>query len=465
MRTLIRTAAPLVVSVACFAVTLFTDRTLLMWFDPTSSAASMSAGNLYWTVACIPVTALGFVTPLIAMAAGGGSDRAGRDGRRRRIASLVWHVGWITAASLPLWFVLAFGADAFFRWTGHAADLAAAEATYFRCLLVVAPASMLEAGLSAFFVGRRITRPIMTLNLIAAAVNVVLDAWFIFGGLGLPAGGILGAAAATAAAMWIKVAIYVVLVGRSASFRRVMRQTLRPTWAIAGDVLRPGTVLGVSQLLRSFLMSFILLRIGRVSVDALAATTASLSLHQLVAIPMIGLSTAVTVLVGSGPATRAGRTITLGGWLVGGYMGTMALLMVLAPGPLLWLSLGDVESEAIRRTARSLLGLAAVYGLIDGALQVVAAGLKGVGRTLVLLLSMCAATGLVVAVVAVGGERWESRVEFWWCLLIGWAAVQLVMLLASTRSVGIRHRSGDSTPISEREISGEPGGELALPAG
>ena len=373
-RSLIRLAAPLVVSVACFSLTLFTDRTLLMWYNPQSSGASMAAGNLYWTLVCVPVTAMGFVTPLIAAASVASSRRDrqphNRMRRRARMASLVWQTLWITLATIPFLAIVALVATKVFAWAGHDPELAREEASYLRLLLWVAPASMLEAGLSGFFIGRRITGPILSINVATAAINVVLDVWLIFGGLGLPPMGIAGAAIATAVAMWFKAIVYLIMIARSRSFRlgtaaRIGAATRlgtaahaepsdqgvnhfawQPSVRIAGQIFVPGSTLGVGQLVRSTLMSFVLVNIGAVSVLGLAASTAAMSLYQFVAIPMIGLATAVTVMasqakaVGDGVSNRhalagepriAWSIVVRGVRLASLYTGLLAAVMIFAP--------------------------------------------------------------------------------------------------------------------------------------
>ena len=430
---LIRLAAPLIASVACFALTLFTDRTLLMWHDPTQSGASMAAGNLYWTIVCVPVTAMGFVTPLIAAATiRRPGDHAHR--RKQRMATLVWQSGWITVAAVPVLGIVAWVAPAIFRASGHEAALVASEATYLRLLLMVAPASMLEAGWGAFFIGRRMTAPVVRLNIVAAVINVVMDGWLIFGAMGVPALGIRGAAIATAVAMWTKVLIYAVLIVRSEAFRRGTPGQWRPQGRVAIEILAPGGTLGVGQLVRSGLMSYVLIGIGAVSTVGLAASTAAMSIYQFVAIPMVGLATAVTVMSSEAVSESGGYRLA---WSVIGrasrmsavYMGGCLLVMWGFPGIVLRISLGSaasVDDPELWSTAISLLRIAAVYGLLDVTLLIFGAGLKGLGMTLSLLLSTCFAAGLAWLF-----SRWPvgengSSIYFWWAVLMVWAVGQTV---------------------------------------
>ncbi|QEG39251.1 Multidrug resistance protein NorM [Roseimaritima ulvae] len=427
-------ALPLTATVGCFAVTLFTDRTLLMWYQPVSSAASLAAGNLYWATVCIPVTAMGFITPLVAIAMG---PKRRRGEANRRVWSLLWQAIWITLLCIPVFAMVGLFSEQLFVAVGHAAELAAEEATYFRTLLLVAPASMLEAGLTAFFVGRRITTPILRANVASAVLNVVLDYWLIFGGLGLPALGVLGAALATAVAMWFKVAVFATLLIRLSSFGRHRVTAWRPSRKLMSEIMVPGSALGIQQLIRSALFSFVLMAIGTASVNGLAATSAALSLYQLLSIPAIGLATAVSVVTGQAYA-KSGiglavkvvrRSLVLGG----SFAIALAGLLVMFPGPLLDISLGGVlaaQRSEIEPVATRLLGFAAVYCLFDVAGLTLAAAAKSIGKT-TLLLTATAISGFVCVTIGwMHAPTNAAAVSYWWSVLIVWAALQFLGIAA-----------------------------------
>lgn len=403
-----------------------------MWYGPTSSAASVSAGNLYWTVACIPVTAMGFITPLVASAMG---RRRQRGAVTRRIWSLVWQCVWLTLMCVPVLILIGVFSSSIFAAFGHEVELARQEAQYFRTLLMVAPASMLEAGLTAFFVGRRITRPILRTNIASTAINVVLDFWLIFGGLGVPAMGVFGAALATALAMWFKVAVFASLLVRVKSFRRHFVKAWKPDCAVIREIVVPGSALGIQQLIRSSLFSFVLLVIGSASVVGLAATAAALSLYQLLSIPAIGLATAVTVVTGQAYSS-AGIALASRVIAKGIVVGTIAAIIVAGtlwafPETLLRVQLGGLaknEQAIIQPLAVTLLGYAAVYGLADVASLILGASIKGIGRAFIILVATA-----VPGVVCVAAGWWfapegEPAVTHWWTVLLVWAGLQAAII-------------------------------------
>jgi len=436
-RALISMAIPLALTVGCFSITLFTDRTLLMWYGPVSSAASISAGNLYWTIACIPVSAIGFATPLVAMAMG---QRRGGQRKQNRIWSIIWQTLWITVAILPILACFALAAPWLFAWFGHEANLASEETRYFRTLLLVAPASMLEAGLTSFFIGRRIVRPVLICNIAAAGLNVVLDFALIFGmeAFGhtlFPRLGVIGAALATSLAMWAKVVLFAILLLRLRSFRRHVGATWRPNPRMIGEILGPGLTLGLQQWVRSGVFSYVLIAIGVASVDGLAATSASFSLYQLLTIPVIGLATALTVLSGQSFAEggpKAVRPVLLRGLNLGVAIAiTLALLMVTIPRWLLSLSLHNLtpaDHERIYPIAETLLTYMSLYALADITALLLGAVLKGMGRTSILL----AATAVPGALALLSGHSFSGvevqAVYQWWIIMIAWASLQSLLL-------------------------------------
>lgn len=431
-RSILAIAIPLAATVGCFSITLFTDRTLLMWYGPISSAASVSAGNLYWAVACIPVTALGFITPLVARAMG---QQRFRGAATKRIWALLWQGIWLTIASVPILAVVGWYSPKLFAAFGHEAELAVQEARYFQTLLLVAPASMLEAGLTAFFVGRRITRPILRSNILSASLNVGLDFWFIFGGIGVPAMGVFGAALATAVSMWFKVAVFVFLLMRLKSFRRHYKDAWKPNAGIIREIVVPGSALGVQQLIRSSLFSYVLLVIGSVSVVGLAGTSAAFSLYQLLSIPAIGLATALTVVTGqaiaSGGPSMACKVIQRGIAIGCVVATTIAVLLFMFPHLLLKIQFGGLEPAErmqLQPMATKLLRFAAVYGLADIASLLLGAFAKGIGWTFIILVATAIPGGLLVGIGRLVVPTGEAAVVFWWSVLIMWAIAQAIIL-------------------------------------
>ncbi len=59
-------AWPMMLSTGLFAITLFTDRTLLYFYDSGTAAGAMGAGTMFWAVTCAPMSLLGFTSTFVA---------------------------------------------------------------------------------------------------------------------------------------------------------------------------------------------------------------------------------------------------------------------------------------------------------------------------------------------------------------------------------------------------------------
>ncbi len=127
------------------------------------------------------------------------------------VGKLLWQAVWLSILLIPAIIAAAYFAPEIFRLTGQPEDLLAMETTYLRILMFGACGMILDAGLSGFFSGTERTSVIMWNSIASALLNVVLDIWFIFGGLGVPEMGIEGAAIASVIAFWFKALVYVVL--------------------------------------------------------------------------------------------------------------------------------------------------------------------------------------------------------------------------------------------------------------
>lgn len=423
--SMLRLTIPLVLSTGCFALTLFTDRLLLMYYQPVASAASTAAGTLYWTIACLPVIAIGYASTLVAQ----------QYGRRQRhlIGPTIWQTVWATLAMLPLFAAVAVSAPHIFASFGHTAELAANEAIYFRILLAAAPAAMLEGGLTAFYTGRSRGKQIFWVNLGATLINIPADYLLIFGFGPLPPLGSAGASLATVGCQWLKIALFassLYLVGRHGRYNL---GRWRPDWTLMRVLVARGLPLGSQQLIRSAFMSLFFVLLGAISMQSLSASGIVMSLNQLILIPLIGLSTAATVMIAQwhDRCPQTARRVAMMA-IIPAIAATLIAGGVYWSAPAQigqWLQRSGDSGPELSAAVRFVLFASAPLLVLETLCQLAMAVLRGLTRTGSMLRSTAVATAIIAA--SAGGV-WASgnfTLGWAWGLYLAWVALQAMMLM------------------------------------
>jgi len=423
MAEVFRVALPLMISTGTFSLVLFADRTFLLWYDGAAMSASMAAGNLFWTLICVPVGISGMTGAIISQYVGAK--------RPEQIGRFLWQVVWFAMATLPMFVAIGWGAKWLFTVTGQPAELVDMEARYMRLLLWGATGIVFEAGLSGFFAGTERTRVIMWASIAAGLINIVLDWVLIFGitlgPLQLAAGGIVGAGVASMISFWFKGAVFAALL-LAPRFEAIYR--VRSGFALDFGLLRKlfffGLPSGLMSLTEAGGFTAIVLQIGRLGDVPLRATTMAINFNMIAFIPLVGMSIAASVLVGrhlleSGPV-RAAKSVAGAlaiGWV---YSLIWAVIYLAFPGQLMslyrWSAPTPGSIEAIE-LARGLLGFVAIYVLVDATQLIVAGALRGAGDTWFVLLAGLSAS-VIACAIGLAFEPDDGRLIWWWWVVTGW---------------------------------------------
>jgi MATE family multidrug resistance protein len=435
----LRVALPLLVSTGMFSLVLFTDRTLLYWYDGSAMSASMSAGNVFWSMICLPMGIASMTGAMIAQHVGAKQTT--------EVGKLLWQSVWLAVLFIPFVLLAAYFAPVIFHWTGQPQELIAMETTFIRILMIGACGIVLDSGLSGFFSGTERTAVIMWTSVASALLNLVLDVWLIFGGFGVPALGIQGAATASVIAFWLKPIIYLGLL-RS------------PKWEASyqlrkGFCFNPRTLLrlvyfgfpaGLHSVAESGSFSWILLQIGKLGDHSLQATTMAINFNLVAFIPLVGLQVGTSVVVGrrlteSGPdrAAEAVRASLIVGMI---YCALWAILYILIPDVLFSIYGGTAIDSTGHETvavAKQLLWIVTAYLFLDAAQIILSGALRGAGDTWFVLVTVVTAS---LSVILLGSVLYEPIVSrqlvnpliYWWLVMCVW-----VWSLGITLSLRYRH--------------------------
>lgn len=275
-------------------------------------------------------------------------------------------------------------APAIFRAIGHGAEVQQREVIYFQIRLLSISAMAITAALASFF--QAISRPriAMVVVIFANVVNVVLNYILIYGKLGFPAMGIGGAAIATVIASWLQAAI-MLAVFLSPAFNRKFssRRSAGWDWHRIGRLFSIGLPAGVNFGLDVASWAvFTNLLIGRLGDIPLAASTIATQIMHLSFMPTVGLSIAITALVGQWigrkdiPAAKRRTYVALK--LGVGWMFVMGILFFLFRAKLIAVFRPDPEVVQIGST---ILIVAAIFQIFDATGIVMSGALKGAGDT------------------------------------------------------------------------------------
>jgi MATE family multidrug resistance protein len=414
-RELLSLALPLVVSQSFMTVQVFVDTFLLAHHDPLEMAASFPAVMWYWLpFALLQVTA-GYVSTFVAQYMGAG--------RPHRVGSAVWQGIHFSILTGLLFLLLVPAAPSMIAVGGHTPALQVLEVTYLRCLCFAALPMLVMAAVNGFFSGRGRTWTVLVIEAFGTAVNVVLALLLIFGRLGFPEWGIMGAGVATAIGSFASALLALFLL-----FRPEHRQEFNTLagWRPEGELFRRLMVYGGpagAQVFLDVLVFHVFVQlVGRLGEAATGATTLTVRLNMVAFLPMMGMGQAVSILVGqrlgADRPDLAERSVFTGLRWAFGYMSVVAFIYLFLPGALVRLFEGGRDPEAYARVAAlvpQLLFCVAVYSLADAVNLTLSFALRGAGDTrFVSLLTFCLAWPIMVIPTFVIVQSGGSVFAAWW---------------------------------------------------
>jgi MATE family multidrug resistance protein len=377
-----RVSLPLVISMSTTVVMTFTDRVFLANYSINAIAAALPAGiSAYVFIAFFADTA-GYTNVVIAQYTGAGAIK--------RVGAALWQAIYFSAIAWLFMAALSFCAGPLFRLIGHPAEVQQLEVIYFRILCLCSGIHITGMGLSSFFTGRGVTRPVMIIHIIAMFINVPLDYALINGIWIFPQLGIGGAALATVFS-WTTATLMLALLIFTRENDRIygVIKNFRFDADLFGRLMRFGVPSSLQFSLDVFGFLFFILMVGRIGKLELAVTNIAISLDSVSFRPLIGFAMGTSTLVGQAlgrnrpdQAVAAAKATLV---IVASYISVLVLLYLFLPEPLLELfrsrDISPEEFDAIKGMGVVVLRFVAAYLLLDGLYMICTAVLKGAGDT------------------------------------------------------------------------------------
>jgi MATE family multidrug resistance protein len=402
----------------------FVDVVMVGRLGPEAMAAGVVGTSVFFALMLVCMGVVMAVNPLVSQAVGAGDPaevgRAVRQG--------LWLA---TLLGLPLMALLG-QAETLLRWAGQAPATAALAGAYVQAILWGVIPNLWYTALRGFAEGLGRPRPILVVTVVAALANAGLNWVLMFGKLGFPALGLEGAGWSSAVVMALMFGGLLAVTLGDPDFRRYadLAHLRRPDPAALRELFGLGWPIGVSFGLEAGLFATTTLLIGLLGTTALAAHQVAINAASVAFMIPLGVAMATTVRVGQAAGRGDGAGAERAGWtgvgLGAAFMTCSALLFWLRPEWVVWVYLGDVAGEdlEVARAAAGLLGIAAVFQIVDGVQATAAGALRGLKDTRApMIVGVVAYWGIgMTTAVGLGFGLGLGAPGVWWGLTLGLAA-------------------------------------------
>ena len=377
---ILKVALPIVISRASYTAMLFVNRLFLSRVGKHELAAAMSGGLSSSVLSSFFVGLVGYVTALAAQYYGAG--------QRKMCTRATTQALYVALASYPILLCFLPFIRFIFVFAGQDPSLAALATVYAEMLLAGSIFMIVRTALGSFFVGIGKTRIVMIVGVSSAFVSIPLNYIFIFGKLGVPAMGIRGAALGTICGSFFA---FVVLLGyylrETSRAPYKVTNTLRFIPDIMKRLLRFGLPAGVEPFLVWFAFNVFVQLMHSYGPDTAAAATIAFNWDAIAFVPMMGLGTAATTIVGQLIGAQdydgAQRSVYLTVRVALLYSVVMIILFVGLAGPLVLVfasGFQDADGE-IAKMAATMLRLLAIYTIASSSKLVLSGALRAAGDT------------------------------------------------------------------------------------
>lgn len=412
---MLKISFPLIVSMGTATVMEVTDRLFLSHYSANALAASVPASSASLLMLLTLMGVTGYVGVFIAHYTGAKI--------REQVGTALWQSIYMSIAGGILLALCWFIAEPLFSLTGAGPEILALEVTYFRILSLGGGIALVGYSVGCFFTGRGRPREVMLANLLATIINIPLDYALIFGAFGLPELGIAGAGIATVIGWTISCTVLCFKVFTKENDKYfAVRRNWKPNFTYIKRICRYGLPSGLELFMEMFATTIFIFLVGYLGREALAASNIAFTINSLAYLPMVGIYTATSILVGQGMGAKnipeAEKAVVSGLHIIIVYMVILGGLFVLLPQMFTYFFSGPDITGEIRHEAEVLLRFVALYCLFDCFCLIYFGALKGAGDTIFIMVLMTIGCVVLSAGCVVMLVYWKSLYGIWAMLTI-----------------------------------------------
>ena len=379
-KQLAKLSVPITVGQIALIATGFVDTIMAGHISPLALGAIAVGANLWVPVYLFGVGLMMAVSSMVSHYYGAGQYASIRD--------LVKQSLLVSAVLGMLGFYAVRQLSVLLNWIGIDAGIVPVATDYLFAVSWGIPAVCGYLALRFVSEGIGYTRPMMIIQVAGLLFNILLNYVFMFGKLGVPAMGAVGAGWATAAVMWINLFMLVVYILGHHRYAEIWQaDKVNMDWQRTREMLRLGLPIALTLVNEVGMFSAVGLLMGSLGVIEVAAHQIAINFAGMMFMIPLGISAATTIRVGHALGEQRPLDARFRGLagisLAGMCMFATASIMLLFPDLITSIYSNDA---AVTEMAVGLLFMAAIFQLSDG-IQVSAAGaLRGVKDTLFPLL-------------------------------------------------------------------------------
>jgi len=376
---LARIALPMVVSQGTFAVMIFTDRYFMSQIDSVHMAAALGGGVAAFFSFCFFTGLLSYANALTAQYLG-----AGEIGKCSKVVTqgIV-----ITVMCSPALVVITYFVSGIFENVGHDPVQVELEKTYYIILMLGVVVTLTKTCLSSYFAGIGRTRVVMLCDVCGLVFNVPLCYVMVFGKLGLPALGIIGAGVSTIIASALACLLFILFyMERENRVKFFVMNSFHVDWGVLRRFWRLGFPSGLELFLNVAAFNLFLLMFQGYGVVEGASAAIVFNWDLLSFVPMIGLNIGVISLigrfVGANDMARTDEVMSAAFFLGIFYSAVLAILYISFRFPLVEVfSPPEGNFSEIRDLAAFMMIGLSSYVMADAIIIISGGVLRGAGDT------------------------------------------------------------------------------------